>query len=245
MEDIDLDFSYDSYIRLIDLLREHNYDISSFHDWDQKERCAILRHDVDFNLDKAVQLARLENKIGVRSTYFVLISCDFYNVFSNACKNNLKEISDLGHEIGLHFDETCYANDSDIEQNIMHEKSVLELAIGRRITTVSMHRPSQKTLQMEVDIAGLVNSYSNVFFKQFKYVSDSRRKWREPVEDIIRSEEFDRLQILTHAFWYDEVDRDIHESIVSYIRKGNEFRFNCLKDNLTDLDKIVEKSEIS
>ena len=48
----------------------------------------------------------------------------------------------------------------------------------------------------------MINSYGQTFFHDFKYLSDSRRRWREPVEEIIRSGTYDRLHILTHAFWY-------------------------------------------
>lgn len=42
------------------MLLEHGYYISDYHNWEQFERCVILRHDID----KAVELAALEQSGG-------------------------------------------------------------------------------------------------------------------------------------------------------------------------------------
>ena len=239
-----MDFTYNSYLNLIDLIKKHNYTIASYHNWNESNRSVILRHDIDYDLDKAVELAKHEKQAGIRSTYFVLISSDFYNIYSSSTKKKITDIIDMGHEIGLHFDETCYDSDSDIVQNILFERSALESVIKMPVRTLSMHRPSRKVLDMNLEIDGMVNSYSNTFFRDIKYLSDSRRRWREPVESVISGEEYDHLQILTHAFWYNEINMDIHESVREFVNGGNESRYNTLKDNITDLNQIMEASEV-
>ncbi len=239
-----MDFTYNSYLNLIDLIKKHNYTIASYHNWNESNRSVILRHDIDYDLDKAVELANYEKQAGVSSTFFVLVSSDFYNIYSASTKKKIKDIIGMGHEIGLHFDETCYDSDSDIIQNVFFEKSALESAVKMPVRTLSMHRPSKRVLDMNLEIDGIVNSYSNIFFRDIKYLSDSRRRWREPVESIVSSEEFDHLQILTHAFWYNESNRDIHESVREFVNGGNESRYNTLKDNITDLNQIMEASEV-
>ena len=86
-----------------------------------------------------------------------------------------------------------------------------------------------------------VNSYGKVFFRDFKYLSDSRCHWREPIEDIVQSEQYDRLHILTHAFWYHEQNQTLSETIEAYLRKGNVDRYEHMLNNITDLPRIINK----
>ena len=46
---------------------------------------------------------------------------------------------------------------------------------------------------------------TKVFFDgEIKYVSDSRRRWREDVDGIIAEKKFDKIQMLVHPLWYYE-----------------------------------------
>lgn len=233
-------FTYTEYKKLIENLNLHGYNIASYYNWDKYDKSVILRHDIDYCIDKAVAMAKLEYEIGISSTYFVLITSDFYNVFSKENLAKLKSIIALGHEIGLHFDETCYDDLSDISGLILDEKSILEHAIGHEVRVVSMHRPSKDILEKHIEVKGMINSYSNLFFEEFKYLSDSRRRWREPVNDIIASEEYKRLHILTHAFWYNEVEETLHDSVVRFIEKANDDRRYFVSQNITDLQSILD-----
>ena len=63
-----------------------------------------------------------------------------------------------------------------------------------------MHRPSRWVLEADLKIPGMVNSYGKEFFQDFKYVSDSRMRWREDVMKYAIEKAYPRLHILTHAF---------------------------------------------
>ena len=239
-----MDFTYDSYLGLIKLLREHNYNIVSYHDWESCDKSVILRHDIDYDMDKAVELAQFESKNGVKSTFFVLLTSDFYNVFSRANREKLQKILAMGHEIGLHFDETCYDSLENVKDCILSEKNSLENVLGLSVKTLSMHRPSKQMLEMDLKVDGLVNSYGSIFFKDIKYLSDSRRRWREPVEEIVASEQYNRLQILTHAFWYNDINTDMHDTISGFVNQANFVRYEYLNDNITDLQSVMKREEI-
>lgn len=237
-------FTYDGYKELIKALKETGYEITDYHDWKQHPKCAILRHDIDNNIEKALQLAELEAKLGVKSTYFVLVTSDFYNVASKKSMEGLKKIQMLGHEIGLHFDEMAYDGVDDVVGTIKKESKLLSDILGITISTASMHRPSKETLEANYEIPGMINSYGKTFFNDFKYLSDSRRRWREPVLDIIKSGEFDRLHILTHAIWYNEVEEDIHDTIKKFVTSANKERYFQEKENIKDIESILDISEI-
>lgn len=241
-------FTFDGYRSLLRLLSGHGYETASYHGWREKRRCVILRHDIDADLSQAVRFAQLEREEGVASTYFVLLTSDFYNVFSKANRDKLLQIVGCGHEIGLHFDEAAYpelTGDPDaIREKILEERDALQAAIRGGISLVSMHRPSRAILDADLDIPGMINSYGKTFFWDFKYLSDSRRRWREPAEQIVASEQYERLHILTHAFWYHEKEEAIRDSVGGFICRANRERYQQMQDNITDLESILPEAEI-
>ena len=184
-------FTYDGYRNLISELRQHDYKISDYYCYKNVKKSCILRHDVDQSLWKALQLAKIEAKLNVNSTYFILLTSDFYNVFSSQNKRLIHEISELGHTIGLHFDEVTYFDTkmnsdmiTDLKEYevklcsfIQSEAATLSELLNIQVDIVSMHRPSKFCLERDLRIPGIINSYSQEFFQGFKYLSDSRRRW--------------------------------------------------------------------
>ena len=139
-----MEFTYRCYLDLIDKLISDNYNIVSYGAECEGKR-VILRHDVDLDLKKAAEFAKLEKQAGngkVRSTYFVSISSPFYNLFTKESRSFLREISSCGHEIGLHFDETQYEN-GEILNQVEREANILSDLTDMPVKTVSMHRPSK------------------------------------------------------------------------------------------------------
>lgn len=245
---MDMGFSYWDYQRLIGLLQKGGYRIANYDNWKEVERPVILRHDIDQSISKACEFARLEKEMKVSATYFVLVTSDFYNCFSKKSQNQLKEIRDCGHELGLHFDETRYPeamrNPGEVCEKILQEATLLALVTGTPVTKVSMHRPSKKILEANLQIPGMVNSYAKTFFSDFKYLSDSRHCWREPVLDIIETGHYERLHVLTHAFWYYKEEVDLKEAVIQFVQRGNIERYEILKDNFTNLEALLSKEEI-
>ncbi|MGI5977547.1 MAG: hypothetical protein ACOX68_07620 [Candidatus Limivicinus sp.] len=241
-----MDFDYKSYRGLIDMLREGGYVIADYHSYEKYPRCVILRHDIDTSIEKAVEMAELEASLGVSSTYFVLLSSELYNTASKRSKEGLKRIAGLGHELGLHYDETVYGDipAAEVISSIKKEADILSSLLDREITTVSMHRPSKKTLESNLQIPGMINSYGDVFFRGFKYLSDSRCRWREPVEEIIKSGTYSRLHILTHAFWYGEDSKSIGESLGGFIGCAEQDRYRILSENITRIDEALKGEQL-
>lgn len=241
-------FTYSDYENMLKLLLDNGYAVADYNTHSKFDKCAILRHDIDYDLEKALPFAKLEKECGVKSTYFVLVTSDFYNVFSSSSQGVLNSISGLGHNIGLHFDEVRYPDlfgkPERLKEKILIESELLSKATGLAVESVSMHRPSKQILEANISIPGIVNSYSDEFFKNFKYLSDSRRNWREPIEEIIKNQKYARLHILTHAFWYAEKNMDINETIRTFVFKGNISRFDILSDNISNLDDILRREEI-
>ena len=183
----------------------------------------------------------------MKSTFFVLVTSDFYNIFSYKNTMLLQKIRECGHDIGLHFDETRYTDiktPSDAKCYILDEIRLLSKVLEEPVEVVSMHRPSQMMLEADLQIEGIINSYGRTYFKEFKYVSDSRRSWREPVEAIVAAGNFERLHILTHAFWYNDVEKNIHDSVYQFVNDGNRQRYIGMQSNISKLHLIMQENEV-
>ena len=244
-----MEFTYEGYGSLLDCLKNNGYEFVDYENYNKHEKCVILRHDVDYDLQRVVKMAELEQEKGVSSTYFVLLTSDFYNLASKESEQILKYLKKLGHNVGLHFDEKRYDISPEewekehIAELIKKEIRVLEAITESKINSVSMHRPSKKTLRSNLCLPGIANSYSEEFFKNFKYLSDSRMRWREDAKAVIESGEFSRIQLLTHAFWYFDKERQMKDIIEDFIYGRDEIarhRYKVLGDNITDLGDIVE-----
>jgi len=241
---LNMEFTYKAYGKLIDELKARGYVFSNYKNYCRYPKTVILRHDVDTNIEKAVEMAEREALVSnVNSVYFVLVTSDFYNIHSKKTERALHEIQNLGHDIGLHFDETRYPVDTDVIHNINKEIDIIENVLGNNITAVSMHRPSKKTLEKNYTFAnGVINSYGEEFFKEMKYLSDSRRHWRENVEDVVFSDNYSRLHILTHPFWYYEKEKDIRSTLNDWILAASIERYDSLNTNFSNLDEIISRN---
>ena len=232
-------FTYSFYKDLIHQIKRNDYTITDYFDNCDKKRC-ILRHDIDFSIEKSLTFAKLEHELGVKSTYFVLLKTNFYNPLSKESISMLKEIISLGHDIGLHFDEKSYDENDNLVSKIVEEAKILSNQLNYELKVVSMHRPSTKSIDADFQIPNMVNSYSKYFFKSFKYISDSRKNWKENPFEIVESGKYNHLHILTHAFWYHDEETTIKSDIVSFINKSQDERIVFLKDNLRDFDDILK-----
>ena len=240
-----MEFTYSAYGKLIDLLKENGYCFCNYHNYDSLPHVVILRHDVDYSLEKALTLAKFEASIGTRSTYFLLLSSDFYNIASKKSQEIIYEIVKLGHEVGLHFDEKKYQNQKQsIERLIQNEAKTMSEILDIRITTVSMHRPSKETLEADYHLDGLVNSYGRIFFLDFKYVSDSRMDWKEDICCMVANHQYNRLHILTHAFWYGDTQKETKTILLDFIKSGAMQRYDSLNENFRNLNEFISAEEI-
>lgn len=239
-------FTYEAYKKMILKLKENNYKITGYKNFEREEKVVILRHDIDTSLEKALEMAQLENELNISAIYFVLLSTDFYNVASKKSIEIIKKIINLGGIIGLHFDEQKYQVETkeDLIKYVKYEADILSKIIGDKIEIVSMHRPSKKFLEMNLEIPEIINSYQKEFFEDFKYVSDSRMNWREDVEKIVNSNKYEKLHILTHPFWYEEKEDTMKNKLERFLENSVVNRYNALNDNFRDLESVISKEEI-
>ena len=184
-----MNYTYDDYGNMISRVRNSGYDLCFYVNYKKYERPCILRHDIDFSIMKALEMAEYEWSNGINSTYFVLLTSKMYNALSADSLRLLKRISSLGHRIGLHYDESRYPlsmREGGVLETIIYEKNLLEHYLGYEIKAVSMHEPSIEFIKSNLAIPGMVNTYGDEFFNGMLYCSDSRRNFRVDIDDFIQ-----------------------------------------------------------
>ena len=120
----------------------------------------------------------------------------------------------------------------------------METLLNLPINSISMHRPSSETLNADYRIPGLINSYSRKFFREFKYVSDSRRNWREDVTKLICSKNYSKLHILTHPIWYDIEEQGVRDTLLYFISSASRERYHSLRKEFTHLEEFIVEEDI-
>ena len=241
-------FSFKHYEEIMKLIKEKGY-ISTFYNEDIKGKQIIVRHDIDLDLDAALEMAKIEKKSGIKAVYFIWIGSPFYNIFEKRYKNVIKEIMELGHEIGLHYDETsnmCNSKDELIEY-IDKESEVIKTYFNIDIKTVSFHRPSKYILESDINCGKYINTYSKKFISDFKYLSDSRGQWRNGCFcNLLKDENHEKIQFLTHPIWWKNNSVSNQDRLQEFLEYKLRKMSGDISDNITIYNKknfILKENE--
>ena len=147
----------------------------------------IIKHDVESAPKKALEISKIEHGFGIKATYYV------HSFFLHNPSNVVifKEIQDLGHEIGYHFD-VLDSNDGDMRQAIKEFGDALSLFAknGFNVKTVCPHgNPLKKRegysgnkdffLDKEVwakfqSVVDVYITFPNMVDRNYLYVTDAK-----------------------------------------------------------------------
>lgn len=243
------DFTYFNYQNAIKSFKDHGYTFASFDEapklLKQGTPFVLMRHDVDMDLEKALNLAEIENKCGISSTYFFLLRTDHYNVFSQSGTETVNKIIFLGHKLGLHFDCAAYktnANVTELAEYCRAEVKILEYWFNTKIEIVSYHRPNALVLSGDPQLsAPLPHSYMPLYNHEIQYFSDSRGEWKRGApwqSEIIEQKK--PLHILVHPIWWNEIPQSPYETLSTLVdRKFDDLESsiaaNCVVYNVGEL----------
>lgn len=237
------DFTLQHYEEILQELKK-NHSFRFFTNFDKNEKFVINRHDIDFSLTNTLQVAQLEHKLGIHSTYLFLLHNEYYNILDIDSIAIVKDIAKMGHKIGLHFDAQFYPiqNEKELDEKIIFEKQILEYYTGVSIEVFSFHNTNKFVLECkEWKYGGLINTYANYFQDQVPYCSDSHGYWRfNRMLDFIKSKVDSPLQILTHPIWWSHEIQPPFSKIMNSIDK----RANINKQKYIDLLENVGQEQI-
>lgn len=177
----------------------------------------VLRHDVEYSVDRAYMLSLIEQKRGIAASYFFQLTSNTYNVFSRKNVDLIKKIAKMGHKIGLHYHEIGCISLDEVVHSIRSQVDIISNIV--EVDRFSFHRPSRDILQANIYIEGLINVYGDVFFTycdeaeadaklQVKYISDSRHRWNYglPTPELFAKHK--KVQILVHPDTWTEAGLD-------------------------------------
>lgn len=208
--------------------------------WDGSN-AIVLRHDVDFDIDLAYQLALIETECNVRSTFFILTTCNTYNPLSAINRIKLYEMANMGFEIGLHFDPTVYGdvNESQMKTFVDQEAKILFSITGSPVKSVSLHNPSihgQYPL-----FEGYNNAYDPRIFSDSSYLSDSRMDFRgKNLYEFVEKVKDRPIQILLHPLHYSDNGLDRYPDIFcNHIKRYTDAIDDSFRVNSTYVEQIT------
>ncbi len=139
----------------------------------------ILRHDVDKLPENSLEMARLEHELGIRGTYY------FRTVPQSWSEHIIKEINDLGHEIGYHYESltTCKGNiEKAYDDFRFNLEKLRQLA---PVQTICMHGSPHSPFDSKdiwkhhdyrrLNIIG--EPYLDLDLNRVLYLTDTGRRW--------------------------------------------------------------------
>jgi hypothetical protein len=181
------DFTLKKYESLVQAIKSTDYTVSTVHNFLKfsPKKCIILRHDVDRAINRNLEMAILEHRYGIRSTYY------FRHIEETFKPDVIVEIAKMGHEIGFHYEVMDKAN-GDPEKAI--EIFLKELDDLKKVTekvteihTVCMHgnplKPwSNRDLWKKYNFRDFGISgepYFSIDYNQVFYLTDTGRTWAD------------------------------------------------------------------
>lgn len=201
----------------------------------------ILRHDVDLSLESALEIAKIEKRLEIQSTFFILFHSEFYNLFNVTSSNIIKKILHMGHKLGLHYNTSfIIQNDLDPTETINNEIKLMEQHFNTRITAIAMHNPViNKKISMKLP-NGIINADSDEFKINRKYLSDSVQNWREGCF-CHHIRKHDSMLILIHPIWWTTDNKKWDEIMKSLINGYLDNRKKQLQSMLDAQKQYINK----
>lgn len=130
------DFTYEKYSELCNELIINGYTILTVKEYlaNRPEKgYAILRHDVDTKPHRSLRLAQLEYSLGISSTYYFRHTREVFH------PKIIKEVADLGHEIGYHYEVLSKEKGDYLKAITLFEKELTDFREITEISTICMH----------------------------------------------------------------------------------------------------------
>ena len=95
-----MDFMLTTYKNLLQELLANGYSFQTLQDFIQQaeDKTVILRHDVDRLPSNALVIAKIEKEAGIKASYYFRIVKESYD------EDIIRQIADMGHEIGYHYE---------------------------------------------------------------------------------------------------------------------------------------------
>jgi len=171
------DFTYSVYQILLPLLKRR--DSESGDAFVKNKQFIALRHDIDRRPENALKMARMEAEMGVMGIYFFRTRPHVFK------PEIIKEIADMGHEIGYHYENLadCMGNMElaikDFERNLGKLRQIVPIkSICMHGSPLSKFDNRDLWKQFDYQEFGIdFEPYFDVDFSEVFYLTDTGRCW--------------------------------------------------------------------
>ena len=181
-----LDFTQKKYSQLLATLINGGYHFLTFEEYCNHKNCiesdkkmVVLRHDVDLKAENSLSIAKIEQSMGIRASYY------FRFVEQSNKPEIIKAIAAMGHEMGYHYEDMSVCEGQTKEAIVHFEKWLEYFRQFYPVKTICMHgSPRSKfdgrDLWKEFDYHdyGIIGEpYFDLDFSKFFYLTDTGRRW--------------------------------------------------------------------
>ena len=177
------DFTFQAYKHFLETAQEQDYQLCDLKKFFEKRidgsKYILVRHDVDRKPNNSLEMAKLEHTLGVVSTYYFRIVNESYD------PEVIRGITELGHEIGYHYEELS-STEGDYQKAIgLFEKNLELMRSYYPIKTITMHgsplsKWDNRLMWKRYDYKkfGLIaEPYFDLNFDDIFYLTDASRTW--------------------------------------------------------------------
>lgn len=136
---MNLDFTHAKYGKFCNSIANSSYltlTVEKYLSGEVRGKVIILRHDVDGKIEKSLMVAKIEEKAGLISTYYIRVNPKVFK------PEIIREIESLGHEIGYHY-EVLDKGKGDYCDRV---------SIGPRVTLVTSSSPNLSRIRPYVKV---------------------------------------------------------------------------------------------
>lgn len=178
------DFTLIQYERLLRAFQGNGYRIYTVRDYlNSREAIAgkflILRHDIDLRPENARKVARIEQRLGINSTFY------FRAIPQTFVPEIIQDVGAMGHEVGYHYEDLSETH-GDVDS--AYERFQRNLARFRKladITTICMHGSPMSPHDSKdiwkkfefTDLGIIGEPYLSLDFTDIRYLTDTGRRW--------------------------------------------------------------------
>jgi len=176
-----IDFTITTYTKLLKTLLSQGFSFCTFAMFikNPKEKCIILRHDVDLLPQNALLTAQLENELGIKASYYFRIVPESFN------KIIINKIGKLGHEIGYHYEDLSFSKGDVDKAYTSFCQNLYKIRELYPVETISMHgspmsKFDSRDIWQKYDYKklGLIGEpYFDIDFSKVLYLTDTGRRW--------------------------------------------------------------------
>ena len=195
-----MDFTIKTYCKLLDALQKQEFAFQTFAGFNEKpdEKVLILRQDVDRLPENSLKFARIQAKRGIKGTYYFRIVAESWKA------EIIREIYELVHEIGYHYEDLSFAwaklkaqgsglraQGEELEKKVvdigfeLFKKNLENLRKIAPVKTICMHGSPLSKWDSRLlwkyydyhDFEIIGEPYFDLDFDEVLYLTDTGRRW--------------------------------------------------------------------